>query len=413
MSKVINKNSLRIAIVSLLMLFVASVCLSIRTEAASVKLNYNSFTVAVDEIRTLQLKNADGNIKWTSSDEKIATVEDGKVTGVKEGKATITASYKSKKYKCEVTVKKYRLDSKKSTVTVGKAMQLTLKGNTEGKKIEWSTSNKKVLNVTSSGKVKALAAGEATITAKIGGKKYTKIITAAYKKPMFEADNMTITMGENKIVYVTHTGAENASASCSVENTDIVKAEWDNGGWIDGKIKLYLTGKNNGTTYITLTNDYNNEEIIIKVTVKGIKPNCSNGHKFNSKGFCKNCKHEITAEDMQGLVTFQFNTSQRFTGSTDVYVVNYSDYDIKVDTWSILDGQYVYYWAEDVYVSVPSKRKKTMILRTDLYFNYAPKTLYLTADDTGRISFRACGHIFVADYDYKGNTTIFKCYKDE
>ncbi len=43
-------------------------------------------------------------VTWTSSDEKTATVENGKVTGVKAGKATITATAGKKTATCVVTV---------------------------------------------------------------------------------------------------------------------------------------------------------------------------------------------------------------------------------------------------------------------------------------------------------------------
>ncbi len=46
----------------------------------------------------------DKTVRWTSSDETIATVQDGAVTAVKEGKATITAKAGDMEARCEVTV---------------------------------------------------------------------------------------------------------------------------------------------------------------------------------------------------------------------------------------------------------------------------------------------------------------------
>ena len=44
-------------------------------------------------------------VKWTSSDKKVAKVSSkGVVTGVKKGKATVTAKLGKKKYSCKVTV---------------------------------------------------------------------------------------------------------------------------------------------------------------------------------------------------------------------------------------------------------------------------------------------------------------------
>ena len=52
----------------------------------------------------------DTTVTWTSSDEKIATVKDGVVTGLKEGKVTITATIAGKSATYEVEVKEIHVD---------------------------------------------------------------------------------------------------------------------------------------------------------------------------------------------------------------------------------------------------------------------------------------------------------------
>ena len=54
----------------------------------------------------------DKTVTWTSSDEKVATVKDGIVTAVSEGKATITATAGTKSASCEITVTKKAEDTK-------------------------------------------------------------------------------------------------------------------------------------------------------------------------------------------------------------------------------------------------------------------------------------------------------------
>ena len=75
--------------------------------------------------------------------------------------------------------KKVKLNKTKATVYVGKTVTLKVK-NTK-KKVQWSTSNKKVAVVTKKGKVKGKKAGKATITAKVGKKKYKCKITVKKK----------------------------------------------------------------------------------------------------------------------------------------------------------------------------------------------------------------------------------------
>lgn len=76
--------------------------------------------------------------------------------------------------------KKVKLNKTKLSLYVGKTYTLKLKNNK--KKIKWSTSNKKVATVSSKGKVKARKKGSATITAKVGKKKYKCKVTVKVKK---------------------------------------------------------------------------------------------------------------------------------------------------------------------------------------------------------------------------------------
>ncbi len=74
--------------------------------------------------------------------------------------------------------KKPKLNKKKVTLTVGSSTKLKLKN--AKKKIKWSSSNKKVVTVNKKGKVKAINTGNAKITAKCAGKKYTcKVVVKA------------------------------------------------------------------------------------------------------------------------------------------------------------------------------------------------------------------------------------------
>lgn len=79
----------------------------------------------------------------------------------------------------ETPLAKPKLSKKSATLNVGKSLKLTLKNNK--KKVKWSTSNKKVATV-SNGKITAKGAGKATITAKVGSKKYTCKITVKANK---------------------------------------------------------------------------------------------------------------------------------------------------------------------------------------------------------------------------------------
>ena len=77
-------------------------------KATAIELSKPSLSVEVGKTANLAVKvtpsDATGTVVWSSSDEKIAKVQNGIVTGVKAGDATITASIDNLKATCEVTV---------------------------------------------------------------------------------------------------------------------------------------------------------------------------------------------------------------------------------------------------------------------------------------------------------------------
>jgi hypothetical protein len=74
--------------------------------ASKVKLTYKEIKLREGASWTLNLENAESSkVKWSSDDKKIVSVNaKGKIKAKKAGTATITATYKAKKYNCAVTV---------------------------------------------------------------------------------------------------------------------------------------------------------------------------------------------------------------------------------------------------------------------------------------------------------------------
>lgn len=117
----------------------------------------------------------DKSIAWTSSDETVATVDnDGKVTAVSKGNATITATTKDKRCKAECVVSVYvpvteiKLDKSKLDLSIGSTETLTaniMPEEATNKKVLWTSSNEDVATVDNDGKVTAIGEGSAVITA--------------------------------------------------------------------------------------------------------------------------------------------------------------------------------------------------------------------------------------------------------
>lgn len=87
---------------------------------------------------------------------------------------------------------KVKLSKSKITIVVGQ--QKTLKVKNTKKKVTWSSSKKSVAKVSSEGVVTARKAGTATITAKVGKKKYTCKVTVKEKPSL--SKNETICVGK-------------------------------------------------------------------------------------------------------------------------------------------------------------------------------------------------------------------------
>lgn len=72
---------------------------------ASVEMDKTEENVHIGQQCQLKLNGASGNILWSSSNDEIATVnQDGLVTGMRAGEATITAAFMDNTYTCQVSV---------------------------------------------------------------------------------------------------------------------------------------------------------------------------------------------------------------------------------------------------------------------------------------------------------------------
>lgn len=97
-----------------------------------------------------------------------------------------------------------KISKKKATLIKGQTLKLKITGTKT--KVKWSSSKKSVATVSSKGVVKAKKKGTATITAKVGKKKYKCVITVKNKKKFSEKEalkNISIdrTIQEDVIYY--------------------------------------------------------------------------------------------------------------------------------------------------------------------------------------------------------------------
>ena len=247
------------------------------TSVASISLNKTSLSLVEGASETLTATitpsdATDKTVTWTSSDTKVATVSNGKVTAVKAGTATITAKTSNNKTAtCTVTVTKktveatgISLDKTSLSLDEGESETLTATvspSDATDKTVTWTSSDKKVATV-SNGKVTAVKAGTATITAKTSNGK-TATCTVTVSKKIVEATGISLNKtslslheGASETLTVTITPADTTDKTVTWTSSDTNVATVSNGKITAvkvGKATITATTSNGKTATCTVT----------------------------------------------------------------------------------------------------------------------------------------------------------------
>lgn len=169
------------------------------------KLNRKDFTISDEGGKWALYKETSGvkpsDITWTSSDEKVATVKDGVVTGVNYGDCTITATIGDQSASCIVRIRfrastggdggdtdTVKISHKDVTITVGESFNLTLVDGRGAKiDVEWNVDAEGYVSINGS-RITGTAATVGTdqkfvkISAEHEGTAYTCIVRVAAPK---------------------------------------------------------------------------------------------------------------------------------------------------------------------------------------------------------------------------------------
>lgn len=179
---------------------VATSNVTVLVPATSITLDQTAGTLEKGETATLVATVAPANttdkVVWTSSDEKVATVKDGKITAVGGGYATITAKAGNVTATCQVVVPNPLTGIKAPealTIKVGEKKPVELEpipaNPTNVKEAIWETNNKDVVIVNEDDEIVGLKEGTATLTYKVTDMD-GKVYTASTKVTVVKADEV-------------------------------------------------------------------------------------------------------------------------------------------------------------------------------------------------------------------------------
>ena len=198
--------------------------------------------------------NLAGNVTWTSSNTKVATVANGKVTAKAAGTAKITAAVGGKTATYTVTVKKPSISATVGKVYVGKTAKVQVKKYGTTAKVSFKSSNTKIATVNKSGVVTGKKAGTVKITVTAG--KLTKTVTVKVAKPSFTLVKSSASIKKGKKVTIKVKAAPSSKVTYKTSNKSVATVS----------SKGVVTGKKKGTAKITVK--CNGITRTFKVTVK-------------------------------------------------------------------------------------------------------------------------------------------------
>lgn len=204
----------------------------------------------------IKVNKATKKTTWKVSNKKVVSVSKrGKnyvtVKGIKKGNSTIQAKINGKTVKYKIVVENPKLSATTFEMAVGDYEQLKVTGTKQS--VTWSSSDSSIVDVSEySGYISGESTGTATITAKVGKKKYKCKVTVDNPKlskddisfPYVDGDSETVTMtGTNRNVVWT---SENENVA-TVEN-GVITPKGSGFTTINAKV-----GKNSYHVYVTVS----------------------------------------------------------------------------------------------------------------------------------------------------------------
>ena len=328
----------------------------------SVKLNHSSVTLTTGGTTfnlqaEVKLTGSTGDkpstaVKWTTSNDKVVRVSGGTLTSVGAGTATVRAASEASPDKfaeCTVTVNEseLKLTMNPSTLALkvneSSKLSVSISAGHEIAKTEWYTSNDKIATAANDGTVKAVAAGEATITAKVTTRT-NKTVEATCKVNVSNSD-MKLKLDKSELTVFTELTGELKATFENTVNGD--KIEWVSDNTKIATVKASddwkkgtVTGAAPGTANISVVIKRADKEIAkatCKVTVK------LNPKKDTTTKLKDNDGNQVYIKNKDGK--FIEATLADYYKAEKFYILN-KNVAYKYTGWQTIDGK-TYYFNKD------------------------------------------------------------------
>lgn len=264
---------------NILILFqiITIILLSTKTVYASISLNYQELNIGIDVTENLQIiGSASGNVSWNNSQEKIAALNNGYVTGLSLGTTYITVQDDTSSSTCKVNVisnyipvSSVSVGNKRNEILLNETINLNAEvspTNASNKKIFYSSSDSSIATVDSNGNVTGKKAGSAIITLAAETK------STIYKVTVVEKINLnTITVSPLTLTLI-EGNTSKLNISYAPSNATDKKVTWKSSNskvaTVDssGNIKAMSPG----TAVITATSNDGGHTSSSKITVNAL-----------------------------------------------------------------------------------------------------------------------------------------------
>jgi uncharacterized protein YjdB len=232
--------------------------ITVKEKATGVTIETKDIEISVGQIFTVPIKITPANatdisLIWESTDTKVVTVNDGKITGVSAGKAVIVLKpSQGPAVFVNVTVVQkatgLQLNFTEKTVVVGEKFKLkaTLLPSSSTKvDVTFSSSNTKVAKVTAAGNITALKGGTAIITVKTADGKISElcVVHVVERVTSIKLNKSSYRLGVGKSYTLKATIKTNAATNPKIkwESTNPKVATVDSNGKVTGRRLGYTT----------------------------------------------------------------------------------------------------------------------------------------------------------------------------